>query len=154
MTEIVPFQPSDYDDAMALWRQTEGLALRGADSREAVLHYLKRNPGTSFVARERRTLLGAVLGGHDGRRGYLHHLAVAPSHRRRGVGRALAEHVLKALGTQGIHKCHLMVRADNTEALAFWAHLGWDQRADLVLMSRTEPTAPLGGDPMSGVVRC
>src|SRR5439155_1555746 len=89
MTEIVPFQPSDYDDAMALWRQTEGLALRGADSREAVLHYLKRNPGTSFVARERRTLLGAVLGGHDGRRGYLHHLAVAPSHRRRGVGRAL-----------------------------------------------------------------
>src|SRR5207244_12644686 len=106
-TQLFPLQPSDYDDAMALWPQTEGLAPRGADSREAVLHYLKRNPGTSFVAREPRTLLGARLGGHDGRRRYLHHRAVAPSHRRRGVGRALAEHVLKALGTQGISKCRL-----------------------------------------------
>jgi len=126
---------------MALWQRTEGLTLRAADSCEAVLRYLKRNPGSSFVAREQDTLVAAVLGGHDGRRGYLHHLAVAPTHRGRGIGRALAERVLTALGTQGIHKCHLMVRADNADALAFWAHIGWAQRADLVIMSRTDPIA-------------
>src|SRR6266513_1792367 len=141
MMHFAPFRPSDYDEAMALWQRTEGLTLRAADSREAVLNYLKRNPGFSLVARDHRTLVAAVLGGHDGRRGYLHHLAVAPSHRGLGVGRALAERVLAALGAEGIHKCHLMVRADNTDALAFWAHIGWTQRADLVLMSREDPTA-------------
>jgi len=141
MIDITPFQPSDYEEAMALWQRTEGLTLRAADSCEAVLRYLKRNPGSSFVAREQDTLVAAVLGGHDGRRGYLHHLAVAPTHRGRGIGRALAERVLTALGTQGIHKCHLMVRADNADALAFWAHIGWAQRADLVIMSRTDPIA-------------
>ncbi len=141
MTDITPFQPSDYEEAIALWQRTEGLTLRSADSCEAVLQYLKRNPGSSFVAREQDTFVAAVLGGHDGRRGYLHHLAVAPTHRGRGIGRALAERVLTALGTQGIHKCHLMVRADNADALAFWAHIGWAQRADLVIMSRTDPIA-------------
>jgi len=141
MTDITPFQPSDYEEAIALWQRTEGLTLRSVDSCEAVLQYLKRNPGSSFVAREQDTLVAAVLGGHDGRRGYLHHLAVAPTHRGRGIGRALAERVLTALGTQGIHKCHLMVRADNADALAFWAHIGWAQRADLVIMSRTDPIA-------------
>jgi len=141
MTDITPFQPSDYEEAIALWQRTEGVTLRSADSSEAVLRYLKRNPGSSFVAREQDTLVAAVLGGHDGRRGYLHHLAVAPTHRGRGIGRALAERVLTALGTQGIHKCHLMVRADNADALAFWAHIGWAQRADLVIMSRTDPIA-------------
>jgi len=141
MIDITPFQLSDYEEAMTLWQRTEGLTLRAADSCEAVLRYLKRNPGSSFVAREQDTLVAAVLGGHDGRRGYLHHLAVAPTHRGRGIGRALAERVLTALGTQGIHKCHLMVRADNADALAFWAHIGWAQRADLVIMSRTDPIA-------------
>ena len=141
MIDITPFQPSDYEEAMALWQRTEGLTLRAADSCEAVLQYLKRNPGSSFVAREQDTLVAAVLGGHDGRRGYLHHLAVAPTHRGRGIGRALAERVLTALGTQGIYKCHLMVRADNADALAFWTHMGWAQRADLVMMSRTDPIA-------------
>jgi len=141
MTDITPFQPSDYEEAIALWQRTEGVTLRSADSCEALLRYLKRNPGSSFVAREQDTLVAAVLGGHDGRRGYLHHLAVAPTHRGRGIGRALAERVLTALGTQGIHKCHLMVRADNADALAFWAHIGWAQRADLVIMSRTDPIA-------------
>ena len=63
MIDITPFQPSDYEEAMALWQRTEGLTLRAADSCEAVLRYLKRNPGSSFVAREQDTLVAAVLGG-------------------------------------------------------------------------------------------
>ena len=122
--------------------ERKALPLRAADSREAVLQYLKRNPGPGFVARDKQTLIAAVLGGHDGRRGYLHHLAVARSHRGQGIGRALAERVLVALGAEGIHKCHLMVRADSADALAFWAHIGWIQRADLVPMSRVDSAAP------------
>jgi ribosomal protein S18 acetylase RimI-like enzyme len=124
---------------MALWCNTEGLTLREADSREAIARYLGRNPGLSFVARDAGQLVGAVLAGTDGRRGYLQHLAVAPSHRGRGVGRALAERAVEALRSLGVTKCHLMVRQENAAARAFWEHLGWQDRADVVLMSHADP---------------
>ncbi len=139
MIEIGQFLPVDYDEVMALWCNTEGLTLREADSREAITRYLARNPGLSFVARDEGRLVGAVLTGTDGRRGYLQHLAVATSHRRRGVGRALAERAVEALRALGIAKCHLMVREENAEARAFWERLGWKARADVTLMSHAGP---------------
>jgi ribosomal protein S18 acetylase RimI-like enzyme len=141
MIEIVHFLPADYDEVMALWSSTEGLTLREADSREAISRYLARNPGLSFVARDEGRLVGAVLAGTDGRRGYLQHLAVTPSHRNRGLGRALTERAVDALKVLGISKCHLMVRQENAEARAFWARLGWHERADVTLMSLGDPTA-------------
>jgi ribosomal protein S18 acetylase RimI-like enzyme len=137
MIEIVAFDRHDYDEVMALWRETEGLTLRDADSREAINTYLERNPGLSFVARSDGQLIGAVLGGTDGRRGYLQHLAVVPSHRGQGLGRALAERVVAALSALGIEKCHLMVRCENGPAKAFWQHLGWTLRDDITVMSKT-----------------
>lgn len=82
--------------------------------------------------------MGAVLAGTDGRRGYLQHLAVASTHRGRGLGRALVERVIEALGAVGIAKCHLMVRRDHEPALAFWRHLGWTDRDDVALMSHLD----------------
>lgn len=137
MIEIVSFKPLDYDAVIALWRASEGLTLRDADSREAITSYLVRNPGLSFVARDNGQIVGAVLAGTDGRRGYLQHLAVALSHRRQGLGRTLAERAVEALKALGIVKCHLMVRQDNSQARAFWAHLGWSDRSDITLMSHT-----------------
>lgn len=125
----------DYPGVMALWRATEGLCLRDADSEDAIRRYLDRNSGLSFVAEMDGALIGAVLCGHDGRRGYLHHLAVARSFRRKGLGRALAERCLEALRAMEIAKCHLFVRADNSAALAFWRRIGWGERADVVMMS-------------------
>ena len=139
MIEFAHFRPTDYDEVMALWCATEGLTLRDADSREAIVRYLERNPSLSFVARDAGHLVGAVLSGTDGRRGYLQHLAVAPSHRGRGVGRALAERAVEALRALGVAKYHLMVRQENAAARAFWAHLGWQDRADVVLMSHADP---------------
>jgi N-acetylglutamate synthase len=141
MVEIVPFLPADYDEVMALWSSTEGLTLREADSRDAIERYLARNPCLSFIAREEGQLVGAVLAGTDGRRGYLQHLAVAPSQRSQGLGRALAERAVAALRAVGIAKCHLMVRQENAEARAFWEHVGWSERADITLMSVTDPNA-------------
>jgi ribosomal protein S18 acetylase RimI-like enzyme len=139
MVEIVTFEPSDYQEVMALWRATEGLTLREVDSREAVVSYLGRNPGLSFVARDQDAVVGAVLAGTDGRRGYLQHLAVALSHRGRGIGRALAERVIEALSLAGVAKCHLMVRRENQPARAFWEHLGWSARDDISVMSHADP---------------
>ncbi len=135
MIETVPFRPADYDEVLALWRATEGLTLRDADSREAISRYLDRNPGLSFLARDEGRLVGAVLAGTDGRRGYLQHLAVTPSHRGMGLGRKLARQVVAAFRSLGIAKCHVMVREENEGAKLFWAHLGWTERDDVTLMS-------------------
>lgn len=134
--DIREMTPQDYDAVYALWEQTEGVGLSAADSRERITRYLERNPGHSFVAVDGAAVVGAVLCGHDGRRGYLHHLAVVPAYRRQGVGRQLVERVLAALQKAGIDKCHLFVFRTNAPALAFWQANGWQVRTELQLLSR------------------
>ena len=126
----------DYDTIIALWQSADGVGLSDADSREAIGRYLARNSGMSFTAWDGDLLVGAVLCGHDGRRGYVHHLAVRPSHRRQGIGKVLATRCLDALAAEGIDKCHLFVFAVNVDAIAFWKHVGWTQRLDLNVMSQ------------------
>ena len=126
----------DYDEVGGLWRSSEGVGLSDADSREGAARFLERNPGLSFVARDGEHLVGVVLCGHDGRRGYIHHLAVSKPHRRQGLGRALVERCLSALGRDGIGKGHIFVFADNQDTVAFWRSIGWTQRVELVMMSQ------------------
>lgn len=132
---IRPFAPSDYDAALALWRATPGIGLSDADERAAIERYLARNAGLSFVAIDRGEIVGTVLCGHDGRRGYLHHLACASSHRRRGIGRQLLRAGLAALAGEGIGKCHLFVLRANSEGLAFWRAMTATERVDLAMFS-------------------
>jgi ribosomal protein S18 acetylase RimI-like enzyme len=135
--EIRPFTIEDCEEALTLWGRSEGIGLRGAaDTRAGIARYLDRNPGGSFVARENGMLVGAVLCGHDGRRGYLHHLAVAASHRRRGIGAALMKRCLAWLEADGLERCHLFVHAENAEADRFWMRQGWQRRGDILMMSR------------------
>lgn len=135
--QIHPMTIADYDEAFALWQATEGIGLSAGDSREAILRYLDRNPGMSFVARgEQGEMLGAVLCGHDGRRGLLHHLAVRAGSRKQGIGRALVARALDALRAEGIDKCHLFVYKENEPGRAFWTAEGWSERVTLVLMSK------------------
>jgi N-acetylglutamate synthase len=136
MITINIFTPNDYDEVYALWQATPGVGLSSADRREAISAYLERNPGLSFVARLEGRLVGAVLCGSDGRRGYLHHLAVHPDFRYQGAGQALVEHCLAGLHAAGIEKCHLFVFAGNTSGREFWEHIDWRLRSDLVVMSK------------------
>lgn len=129
------FTMKDYDAAIALWKSSDGIGLSQADSPQNIQRFLSQNPGLSCVAEEGARLVGAVLCGCDGRRGFLHHLAVAPSHRRLGVGKALVERCLSALGAIGIRKCHIFVLADNREGKQFWKRTGWEERTTLVVMS-------------------
>jgi putative acetyltransferase len=127
---------ADYDEVIELWRASEGIGLSAADTPERIGLYLMRNPGLSFVVRHRGQVVGALLCGHDGRRGYLHHLAVRPEWRHRGIGSALVALALKGLREEGIDKCHLFVKTDNQAAKSFWKNVGWKERVDLVVMSR------------------
>lgn len=135
--EIVPMTMDDYDGVLAIWRAAEGVGVSDADSRENIARYLQRNPGMSFVARCGTAIAGAVLCGHDGRRGFLHHLAVAPEYRRQGIGTALVEASCRALRGAGLTKCHLFVFAANADGRAFWAGASWVERPELRIMSRS-----------------
>ena len=134
--DYAPMTIKDYEEAYALWKVSEGIGLSDADTRQAIQRYLKQNPGTSFVARVDGKLVGAVLSGTDGRRGYLHHLAVAKEFRKQGVGKKLVEHCMEALGKAGITRCHIFVYRENKSGKAFWEETGWFERNDLDIMSR------------------
>ena len=125
----------DYAAVMALMSGTPGIAVRAADSPEAIGRYPARNPGLSLVAEEDDGLIGCVFCGHDGRRGYLHHVVVVPSRRGQGIGRALVARALDGLAALGIYKTHLDVFADNDAAVAFWQATDWQRRGDIVRFS-------------------
>jgi ribosomal protein S18 acetylase RimI-like enzyme len=121
----------DYDIVMNLMRQTPGVTVRDADSAEATQRYLQRNPGLSFLAQVGRETVGCIMSGHDGRRGYLQHLIVLPSHRRKGIANALVECCLAQLEAVGIVKSHVDVISTNEGAHAYWDRQGWQRRTDI-----------------------
>lgn len=112
--------------ARALWASAEGVELAEGDSLEELAAYLRRNPGASHVAYDGPHLVGAVLAGHDGRRGLVYHLAVAPSHRGRDLGRDLVARSLAALRAQGITRVLGLVARDNPGGRRFWIRCGWE----------------------------
>ncbi|GAA5166130.1 GNAT family N-acetyltransferase [Viridibacterium curvum] len=102
---------------------------------QATARYLARNPGLSFVAEVADEVVGCLMAGHDGRRGYLQHLLVLPAYRGQGIARALVDACLAALAQEGIAKSHCDVLVSNAAAQAFWAHLGWARRDDILRFS-------------------
>jgi len=130
--------PEDYDGLYALWLATPGMGLNDLDdSREGIEKYLRRNPGTCFVALSGGAIVGAILSGHDGRRGYIHHTAVRASERGRGVGSLLVERALTALEAEGIRKVALVVFGRNEGGNAFWEKRGFTLRPDLSYRNRS-----------------
>jgi ribosomal protein S18 acetylase RimI-like enzyme len=125
--------PADYDQAVRLWHSSEGV--RSAETREELNCYLDRNPGLSVVAEENGQLVAAVMGGHDGRRGYFYHLAVAGSHRRQGIARAMLQRSLARMKSEGIRRASVFVVTTNQQGQQFWQRLGWRERTDLTVLA-------------------
>ncbi len=135
--EIRHMQLDDYDNVYELWLNCHGMGLNNLDdSREGIAKYLARNPDTCFVAVDNGRIVGAILTGHDGRRGYIGHTAVSPNYRRQGIGKKMVGTALKALKEQGINKVNLVVFAHNEEGNAFWEKMGFTQRPDLIYRNR------------------
>ena len=127
----------DYEQVYRLWLSCPGMGLNNLDdSREGIERYLARNPDTCFVAEMEDRIVGVILAGHDGRRGYIHHTAVSPAHRREGIGRTLAETALEALRGLGINKSALVVFDRNEDGNAFWEKMGFADRQDLVYRNK------------------
>ena len=106
------------------------------DTREGIGKYLKRNPNTSFVAEQGEEIVGVILSGHDGRRGFIHHMAVAESCRRQGIAAELVGRALSALRSEGINKVALVAFARNEAGNAFWESQGFTVRDDLTYRNK------------------
>ena len=127
----------DYDKMYALWLSCKGMGLNDTDdSREGIRRFLDRNPDTCFGAYEADMLIGVILAGNDGRRGFIYHTAVSPEHRGKGVGTALVNAALEALGRLGITKTALVIFGKNEVGNAFWEKQGFTVRNDLVYRNR------------------
>lgn len=131
MAAIREMSIRDYEPVLGLLESIDGVRLRSADSRDGIARYLERNPGCSFVAEEGGEIVGCIMSGHDGRRGYLQHLAVSPSHRRLGLGSELASRCLRKLAAEGISKSHIDVLTSNAAGAEFWRSQGWQKREDI-----------------------
>ena len=130
----------DYENVHALWMKIKGFAIRSIDdSKEGVERFLNRNPGISVVAEEDGKIVGAILCGHDGRRGCLYHVCVREDYRRKGIGKAMVVHCMNALKAEDINKVSLI--AKNDVGNAFWKEIGWTARKDLNYYDFTLNTA-------------
>lgn len=123
---------ADYDEVYALWKSIKGFAIRSIDdSKEGVERFLRRNPTTSVVARVDGKVVGAILCGHDGRRGCLYHVCVHPDYRLQGIGKEMVVFAMEALHKEAISKVSLIAFTENDIGNAFWKTIGWTERLDL-----------------------
>jgi ribosomal protein S18 acetylase RimI-like enzyme len=133
---IRQFVLDDYDRAIALWSAVEGVEICEGDSREDIAEYLKRNPGLSRIAEANGTIVGAALCGHDGRRGWIYHLAVAREFRGQAVGKLLLDDCERGLRNAGLKRIIILVAADNPAGQQFWLRHGWEDIPFAVAMTK------------------
>lgn len=122
----------DYEEVSLLWHKIKGFSIRSIDdSREGVARFLKRNPESSVVAVEDSRVVGAILCGHDGRRGCMYHVCVDPEYRMRGIGKSMVVFAMNALKKEHISKVSLIAFTQNDVGNKFWRCIGWTKREDL-----------------------
>ncbi len=123
---------NDYEKVYDLWMKIKGFAIRSIDdSKEGVERFLNRNPGISVVAEEDGRIVGAILCGHDGRRGCMYHVCVDPDYRLKGIGKSMVVFAMEALKKEKINKVSLIAFTKNDIGNAFWKEIGWTKREDL-----------------------
>lgn len=128
---------NDYESLFTLWKNTPNMGLRSLDdSQKGIACFLKRNPNTNFVAYEGEQLAGAILCGHDGRRGYIYHTVVLPKYRRQGIASSLVEMAVNALQKEGITRVCLNVMETNEPGKEFWISQGWERKDFLGFYSK------------------
>jgi len=128
------FSISDYDAALELWQRVEGLEIAEGDDREGIAYFLARNPGLSRVATDGTAMVGVALCGHDGRRGYIYHLAVDPAYQSRGLGKCLMDESLDGLRQLGLKRALILVANDNPRGRKFWSRHGWEEVPGPIVM--------------------
>jgi ribosomal protein S18 acetylase RimI-like enzyme len=119
--------PEDYDVVMRFWESVEkGMHIGPSDAPAEIQKKIRRDPDLFLIAESNNDIVGTVIGGFDGRRGLIYHMAVAASFRGQGIGSCLMSEVESRLRAKGCLKCYLVVMRDNVEAMKFYEHIGWN----------------------------
>ena len=133
---IQPMNIKDYFEIYEMWSNIPGIELSEADSEGSIARYIERNPNLSYIYYKDNRIVGTILCGHDGRRGFIHHTCVLPEYRGQSIGKILVEKSLEELRNCGIEKCHIFVFHDNEVGHEFWSKMGWEKRSDVLLCSK------------------
>lgn len=131
---IETFSIKFYEKVIELWRKT-GISVGSSDTKEELERMVQRNRKLFLIGKIDEKLISVVMGGFDGRRGYLHHLAVDPAYQKKGYGKLMMDELMKKFHELGVHKVHLFIEKHNKIVVDFYRNLGWDIRDDLIMMS-------------------
>ena len=123
-----------YEEVVKLWKKA-GINVGSTDTKGEIERMVDRNPDLFLIGKVDEKLISVVMGGFDGRRGYVHHLAVDPDYQKKGYGMLLMDELIKRFRKLRIHKVHLFIEKYNKEVVKFYLHIGWEIRDDLIMMS-------------------
>lgn len=136
MIRIREFTLDDYDTVYALWQNAgDGLGIGRSDTREEIAKKLQRDPDLFLVAEDDEKIVGTVIGGYDGRRGLIYHLAVDRAYRGRGIGTLLMDEVERRLRAKGCLRAYLLIKRGNEEVVEFYRQRGWETM-EITLMGK------------------
>ena len=123
-----------YHEIIDLWKRS-GLELSSSDTRDEIARMLKRNPDLFLIGKENEKVIAVVIGAFDGRRGYVHHLAIDPDYQKKKYGKIMMDELIEKYHKKKVHKIHLFIEKDNKDVVDFYRKLGWEVRDDLIMMS-------------------
>ena len=132
--KVEKFSMEMYNEVVQLWRNT-GISVGSSDTKTEIEKMLKLNPDLLLIGKIKEKIIAIVMGGFDGRRGYVHHLAVEPKFQKIGYGKMLMDELIKKFRQMGVHKIHLFIEKSNIDVVNFYKNIGWQERDDLIMMS-------------------
>lgn len=131
---IEKFSMKFYEEIVELWRKS-GISVGSTDTKEELERVVRRTPQLFLVGKIDEKIISVVIGGFDGRRGYVHHLAVDPDYQKKGYGKMIMGELMNKFLKLKVHKVHLFLEKYNNEVVEFYRNLGWEIRDDLIMMS-------------------
>ncbi|MFX1569653.1 MAG: GNAT family N-acetyltransferase [Promethearchaeota archaeon] len=132
--KIEKFSIDYYEEIVALWRKA-GINVGSSDTLEEIEKIVRQNPDIFLIGKIKNKIISVVIGGFDGRRGYVHHLAVDPDYQQKGYGKMIMDELMEKFRKMGVHKIHLFIEKYNKKVVNFYQNLGWEIRDDLIMMS-------------------
>jgi N-acetylglutamate synthase len=133
--KLSKLMPSDFDKALRFWSETRGIGVSAVDTRNLLSTFLKRNPGLSFKVVDNDEVVATILCAHDGKRGYLHHIAISERYAGHGLARLLTDRSLEELRRLGIAKCHLFIDSTNSEMQQYWKSNDWNEQREISIFT-------------------
>lgn len=123
-----------YQEIIDLWKRS-GIEVSSSDTKDEIAIILKRNPDLFLIGKKNEKVIAVVMGAFDGRRGYVHHLAIDPDYQKKRYGKMMMDELIERFRKKKVHKVHLFIEKHNKEVVDFYKKLGWDIRDDLIMMS-------------------